>query len=358
MINSKQIIERIDSLLGMVSESGGSKTVSIGSGHLLLQNIKPEDLGGYKKEDLEVYLIKDVKKAIRLLSNSSLAGVTSKLDIVFSPPKKGEQQTPGGYASLFDVIYIYPYAYISKKSFLPALLHEIGHRYWYRFMDTGERNVWIEYIKGSTDTLSDQELKEIEALLKKSWDAAEKIVPDLDTIPLDGIYAQMSSMISDLSDETAAKLAFFFFHLQNPELFPYSDDTETGIVVSKKQKNKAIRDFMSDIQTFKFWTPGVSWYSNRNPAEAWAEVFRKYYLGRPLPYEVRREFKTISKISPVTQKALPGTEGYESLKKALVTVIKKIKQSAKWLLSRHRRRKDYGILPVSGPSTQPPLYPS
>lgn len=359
MIQAQQIINSIENVLEDKPsmsryQNGVSRIIDVGGVKLLIREFGPDVLlHTYTKEELETHLVKDIKKMIRAVAKKELSVVLQRMNVAFLPPEEGNP-TPGGYASLFDVIDIFPDAYFYQKSFLYTLLHEAGHRYWYKFMDRDKRKEWIDYIRGTTDVLTEEEASEIEEILVKAWDKAVQLYPDNPAIPLESIYAQMVAMIQDLSEVTASKLAFFFFHLQNPELFPYSD---MNITVQKKQKRAAIADFMTDIKRFKFWQPGVSWYSNRNPAEAWAEVFWRYCSDAAVPASVRREFRLLCGIAPKKQKAEPGTEGYESLKKAITEILKKIKSASKWL-TRQGKREIYGTLPVSGPSSQPSLYSS
>jgi hypothetical protein len=347
-IKSKYILTELDSVLEDVGWSE-EEDIDINGVTLTIKPFKLNSyLGGYSLEELKKFLIKDIRMSIKILTNKGLGSLLRRLKINFTPTSRRDK-SGGGYASLFGIVDVYPSTYLKDKSFIPTLFHEYGHLYWYRILSRVEIRSWVDFIRGSTDILTEEEINEIRSLLDKSWDKAESLYSDTPSIPADSICAQMMYLTSELSATTASKVSFYLQSIRDIEEFPFY------LMMRKEQKQTAIDNFIREVKKFKFWKYNISWYANTNPGEAWSEVFQKYCMNSDIPPEVRRNFRILCGLSSGKQTKDSKSESHVLLSNALSVLIKKIKYHSKWLTS-SGRADIYGMHPVSGPKSRPSLY--
>jgi len=164
--------------------------------------------------------------------------------------------TAGAYDKDKDKLYILPLGLNDNLSD-STLIHEIGHRYWFRDVPPNAQKSWNDKIDSRKVTITKDHIDKFFDRYYKEYGFENR--KDIEADAKKNVHDPILNVIfTELADRTP------FFMVKEGEdqktrYYQFMIDNHVG--------NKVNLEFISD-------------YGNTNPAEAFAEVFRKWVAGR------------------------------------------------------------------------------
>jgi hypothetical protein len=239
--------------------------------------------------------VHDLDSAVRTVQEKHLTPALKGARVVI------DLQTQPQSAGLFShaaAVYNYETDNITSNSarkdpnLYATLLHEIGHRYWYKVLTSRQRKAWIDFIATRKIIIPKIEVEKILQAISDFFD--EKSVP----LPWSEVPGTTSSWFEALLNYLEVQ-----FKSQEPT-YTYVKALATTIhdIVSKPLTFRSgvkagamntINFGLSQASQEGVLVDPITGYSNVNDREAWSEVFRLYCEDKPLPELVELQFKQL-----------------------------------------------------------------
>lgn len=247
-------IDLIEYEADKIDEVRPDETINVGKVNILVKN-RDKDWG-------EKYLkqfISHVRKAVQAINKAGLSKAIKdfNIELNFNPtdvsglPNSG--LTAGAYRKEDDTLYILPLGLRSKLSD-STLIHEIGHRYWFKYVPARAKKAWEDKINSQMITVKAEHIKKF----------FDEFYDDEWGFPL---RREINKKVEKIDDPTL-KIIFTYLGKHTP-IFDVEGD-----------KKKKYMDFMMDNN--KGEQVPLEWitdYGRTNPAEAFAEAFKLWVGG-------------------------------------------------------------------------------
>jgi hypothetical protein len=315
MITAKHIIDEIYScqfqnegiikdwlLRGAVKSTSGTSRYVIKSGNqkIHVQNDVPKKLA--KK------IAGDVASVESILVKKRLEKCLGDLLIYIPSSSMLDSSTAAGYHRGLDIIVLPPREN-SKNEILTSMLHELGHRYNMKILSWSQRTQWVQFINSMSKGLTEEDLLDLEGCFKSAWETSKKLIEEE---PPTEKSDQIDNKLFATLERTEKYIVILEFttallekakesKLKHPALQALCFVADFGYAKVKELDfslpfEEFYEPFKSMMITRTYSSLKISSYSNRSPAEAWAETFAFYCLNKSLPKEVKDEFEYITEL--------------------------------------------------------------
>jgi hypothetical protein len=212
--------------------------------------------------------LKHLPKAIAAVKKAGLDKSIKDFSIEMNFKPATVDGIPGGlvggaYQKRDDTLYMFPLGLTDNISD-STLIHEIGHRFWFRHVPARAKKAWKDKIESNNITI---ERKHIDEFFKRYWNSNE-----VGKYTIEGLMTKnnMEADWKKIDDPTLS--AVFKPMVDHHPLFMVDDD---------KDKKTVYYDWM--IKQHKGEQVPLEWisdYGRTNEKEAFAEVFKLWVGGR------------------------------------------------------------------------------
>jgi hypothetical protein len=273
----KKAFDAIDNLIvyeaDKISEIIPDHQTNVSGVNVLVKNVNHAD---YATKWIKKFL-KSLPVAVKAIKKAglkpSLKGFT--VEINFKPSTVSGISgglTAGAYRKEDDTLYIFPLG-MSDNLNDSTLVHEIGHRYWFRKVPNRAQKAWEDKINSGMIDVNDDM---IDKFCKRYFDTQY------------GYFKKRKDILADAKaniDDPTLKTVFINLSDRTPiwsvqdkyESYDYNLDSTRGFA----KKLAIYTGWMQKVHSGERYTiEFISDYGNTNPAESFAEVFRKWVAGR------------------------------------------------------------------------------
>jgi hypothetical protein len=218
--------------------------------------------GGITEEKMEK-AASLVRRSQSLVGRAGFRDVLSRM--IVHVTSRSDHMKGGYYRPQNDDMAILPVG-MSEET----VIHELGHRKWYRFMSPGDRDYWTAAFNGDLVEITDGDVREITERVRRVWDGG-------------GLSSTIKDAIADYershsNDPVATyKADYFRDHTHHHDNLDFWVKTWKEDLVGQK----VMKNYVTD-------------YANTNEVEAYAEVFRQYVLKKAIPAEVLYWFRRVT----------------------------------------------------------------
>lgn len=232
-------------------------------------------------DDLEPYL-KGVRKAIDIVKRSPFRAALRDLRIDIGPPGMGVifQGTEGAYDFENDTLWLFPSSSPSRMKAQGVLLHELGHRFYFKRISPRARRIWSQTIIDKITRVGEEAIRR--------WygdDASKKQPPKISDEMADFRTRKLSEAADEATRAQYEAISRFHKRLNRDNGIAVSPAVGLAAAISKLAGKPVMIEGMTD-------------YGATSPEEAFAEAFRLYLErgpGRLGPW-TRQFFQDISRV--------------------------------------------------------------
>jgi len=207
--------------------------------------------------------VKDVKRAVGAIKSSGLGKVVQK-PMVILVQRHGEGLVSAKYAPAKDIITLLGLASDG------TVIHEFGHRYWYKILDSGRRNYWDRAFRGDLIEITKTDIDDVLDLAKRSRGENK----------LDQLRAGVKTY-GRSGDPVRSHKANSFYR----SIYRWYEKPDYW--------ERTRKFWMDDYVGKPVMMNHVTDYGNTNAEEAFAEVFMLYVLGDSIVPTVEYWFEQI-----------------------------------------------------------------
>lgn len=244
-----------------IDEIKSDEIVNVGKINIIIKNRTKEWGDKYIKK-----FIKHVKNVTSVIKKEGLDKSIRDLaiELNFDPSDISglpSGLTAGAYDRNSDKLYILPLG-ISDKLSSSTLIHEIGHRYWFKHVPSKAKKAWEEKINSQMIAIKKEH---IDKFFDKYWDN-DRFGDNI------GSFMPSDKIIKDLKNIIDPTLKIVFDYL--------SDNRPWFNVEVDKERYEKYKDYM--VKHHKGEQIPLEWitdYGRTNPSEAFAETFRIWVSG-------------------------------------------------------------------------------
>ena len=200
--------------------------------------------------------------------------------------EEGSRQAAGSYSKWNDKLTLHPWGFVVDHD-LGVVIHEIGHRFWYKNVPPKARDEW-------------------EALLKPNKVTEQAVDVWVDALRKGGFSEERPSSSTDRKKI----LKDLVQHYADDPLMVEQVKIMEDMHPSSTDNLLVIRDVLKDVVGQNFSLEKISDYANTNPVEAFAEAFRFYVVKGPgyLKPWTRQFFREISRTGGAQLRAAMDSE--------------------------------------------------
>jgi hypothetical protein len=210
-------------------------------------------------EDHVETTIKGLRHCLDMLRRAGFGKATEGLTVSLDFDRS--DLVAGTYTSVTDELVIYPLGMGSDRNF-GTLIHEIGHRYWYKILPNNAVAYWTEIMQNRGVSIQKEDIhnfvhRVVEPLVKREFTPSTKEL----------LRAGQQEARDEVEQAKFRELSTLpLYHFKHGETF----DTKAYIEhLSEFNEGETVQ------------TEEITDYANTNPAEAWAEAFRLYVTKGP-----------------------------------------------------------------------------
>jgi len=204
-----------------------------------------------------------IRRTQALVGRAGFREVLSRM--IVHVTSRSEQLKGGHYQPQNDSISILPLG-MSEGT----MIHELGHRKWYKFMSPAQRAYWTAAFEGDLVEITEDDVKEVTDRVRRTWKGG--------------------GLSHDIKDAIAA---YEKTHRDDP-VVPYKADYFREHAHHHDKLDFWVKVMKEDLVGQKVMRNYVTDYANTNELEAYAEVFQRYVLKKRLPPEVLYWFRRVS----------------------------------------------------------------
>jgi len=258
---------------GEIPEKAKTEYYKIGSVHIEIVTDETADTVLYDKRVKE--FIKEVKSSIDLINKfPKFSQALKNLDLRYDSVDTYEQRYKG---TLTAGYYMPSNDYIAIRTLgidEYTIIHEIGHRYYYKFLPEEYREIWETRLEKSYVAITPEVIKAIQDAF---WTAYDKEGYE-DENKFKYLGTEMQNDILNYFEDSHMKDVF----VSSEEVVGYKFGIPFTFSSDATQKEKAIYSIDLYIKLLKeeerVNMVQVSGYGNTNPREAYADCFAYYIL--------------------------------------------------------------------------------
>lgn len=228
---------------------------------------------------------KDFQRAYDAIAQSPLSSVLNDPMNVFVTPRSRKMEA-AHYEINPDRIILRG---IAGKD---AIIHEFGHRYYYREMETRSRRAWEDFYGGDIYEITEEQMKDILNYIRKRFeemdfnDEGYWEEPDGEEFDWSTSQSAVEMFLDEYENRNSSKA---IQRLKNEIPHINTDDVDEII--------ERLRSFWGEFHVgVPLMKHEVSDYGNTDPKEAFSETFLKYVLGKEIDSTVKYEFERASGI--------------------------------------------------------------
>lgn len=206
-----------------------------------------------------------VSRAVSLIARAGFRDVLSRMVMKVSAISE-PGLVAGQYYIEKDTINIPPLGMMVE-----TMVHELGHRNWYRVLTNGDRGYWREAFHGNLIEITKEDVEEVVEYARKPFEV-DKNLPG-------SIREAIAAYMARHADDPVApyKAVYFKENMHHHDNFSFWEETWKKDLVGQR----VMKNFVTD-------------YANTNEKEAYAEVFMRYVMGKTIPPVVLHWFRQVS----------------------------------------------------------------
>jgi hypothetical protein len=248
-------IELVEYEAEKIDEVRPDEIINVSGINIVIKN-RTKDYG----DEYVKNFMKHVKRVTQLMKKEGLSKAIKDLDVELNFSTEGIDSnvnflTGGGYRKENDKLYIFPLGLRDKLSD-STLIHEIGHRYWYKHVPERAKKAWKDKIETQVITVTGDHIRKF---FDEYWDK-EWGFP---------YHKEFKKLIKDIKDPTL-KIVFTFLEDNRPYY-----DVKDG----RDKKTVYIEHMMKHSKGEQVPLEWISDYGRTDEKEAFAEVFKLWVGG-------------------------------------------------------------------------------
>jgi hypothetical protein len=263
------IQKHIENYSGSVNILKPTERVNVKGINVLISGIKEgEDPNSPNMKRTKKFIQDDLPKAVELINKENikqtLKGLTIELTLTGSKSVGVLSGAGGSYDYIKDWLRMYPMGMGSDS--VPTIIHELGHRYYYRNLSKRAVEAWEKMFHKNSIQIKKEHVDDF-------W--KKYILPYSQSTEYSFDWKKKNVIPVIKKNETNPSLKAIYLHLVNNFYTAYMGDED-----AKKRDDILKNRFMEN--NVNEWIPieYITDYARTNPSEAFAEVFKLWVTGK------------------------------------------------------------------------------